>query len=278
MCAVEKRSKLTRLLRYAALSPYGWRYTLKLPYYLFSPSKINHCQQKKLPTRFTQITSANKTKFVFAGDLMLLKGHRIPEASQELVDLVNSADYFIANCEAPVADIPLEAKASASFTFTMPVAYLEGIFKQFSIDRKRCILGVANNHSRDVTQQVFDQGVKLMRSQLGFNVIGHFAAGEPPCQIFTAANGLRFAVSAWTHLMNGEKALDRRLVVNRDVQSNQFDWHKFKKENQINSLFGLPHWGNEYQHFPYPETYYQAEDFITQLICWLVRIAICCNH
>lgn len=262
---METRSKLTKLLRYLALSPYDWRYTLKLPYYFLAPGLSKHFLQKKAPISDRKKTASEKTtKFVFAGDLMLLKGQSIPQLSQPLLTLINSADYFVANCEAAVVNAPLNRDDASNVTFTMPIAYLEGIFDQLSIPSQKVILGVANNHSRDVTQEIFDKGLQSIQSKLGFNVIGKYIEDKAPCQILTTESGSRFAMAAWTHLMNGERALDDRLIVNRDKQVKNFDWLAFKRSNQIEYLIGLPHWGHEFQHFPYKETFEQAENFMAE--------------
>lgn len=262
---MEKRSLLTKILRYLSISPYTWYKTLSLPYYFLFPSEKNHCHLPRQPIQFANIPDDKKSiKFIFAGDILPLNHHHSLTLSDELIKLISGADYFAANCEAPIINEPLDSSNYSFMTFTMPFTYLENIFSQLFIKRKNCILSMANNHSRDVTESVFNSGIKLARDKLNLTIIGQHSPHDPSVKILHAKNGLNVGITSWTHLMNGEKYLDHRKIVNRHLDIRQIDWINFKKNNHIDFLIGMPHWDQEYHHFPQEETFQLAKKFITQ--------------
>lgn len=261
---MEKRTLLKRLLRYLFISPYNWQYTLRLPFYTLFPSKKNHCQLPPVPTQFYLTTQEPLTKFIFAGDLMLLNHDCIPELSSELTHTLARADYFLVNCEAPIVNTPLNADARSLLTFSMPLTYLEKIFEQLPIERQQCILSVANNHSRDVTDSVFIEGLKLLKKNLNVHIVGQYNSAVLPFLRLHSKSGLNFAVSAWTQLMNGERFLEKLHIVNHNSEIESTDWLDLKKNHSIDFLIGMPHWGNEYQHYPSLKTANQATHFINQ--------------
>ena len=261
MILQEKRNLLRRMLRYLLISPYSWKYTLQLPYYFLKPSSNNHCQLTPLPLAQQINSNHSNTRLVIAGDIMPLNGHDIPVLSQAMRDVINRADYFIANCESPITHEPLSSKYKAMMTFKMPLAYLNGLMAQHDLVAEQCVFSVANNHSRDCLQQDFAAGVALMQQQ-GYHVIGHYEAAEP--LICLKHQGLNMGIAAWTHLMNGERALASHPVVCRDTHTRAHNWQEIKQQYQLNCLIGLPHWGREYQHFPEQQIYQTAEQFALQ--------------
>ena len=262
---MKHRSLFTRMLRTISLSPYDWRYTLQLPFYFLRPGKKNYTHLTKIPC---QHRIANRSdpfvKLMFAGDIMQLKGDVVPRLSAQLQALIGTADYFIANCEAPIVDVPSNKNSKNRVNFAMPLASMQGIMQQIPLASRRCILTVANNHSRDQTQAVFDKGIKLLQNKLEVQVVGNMTDSSTPYITVETQSGVRIAIAAWTHLMNGERFLTKKTAVYRPQDIVDMDWHYVKRQDKIDFMIGLPHWDREYQFFPCQATCDLAHQFMAQ--------------
>ena len=261
MKKLENRGPMRRLLRYVAISPYNWMYTLQLPYYFLRPSIKNHSKLPPLPSSQKLTTDTSALKLVVPGDIMPLKGHQAPIICQPMRDIINSADYFIANCESPIVDQPLNRRYKAMMTFNMPLGYLDNITAKLALTPKQCVFTVANNHSRDCKQQNFDNGISLLK-QRGYQVVGQYDPSHPLLCI--KHSDLTIGLAAWTHLMNGERVLAPRQVVYRQHHVSAADWQEIKQHYKLNCLIGLHHWGREYQHFSDKATYLAATQLAQQ--------------
>lgn len=240
-----------QLARNLCISPYNWHYSIRLPFYFISPSRKNHTHMPTSAKQYhTNLTS--RLKLVFAGDIMQLNGDNAPIISREMQAVIAKANYFIANCEAPLVNKACHNKAKRLWNFAMPIDYLGAIIEQLPIANHQCILSVANNHSCDQLPQVFHEGLLLAKQRLGIQLLGDITDNKEPYLIIEHNNNQRFIISAWTHLMNAGR-FSHQLVYRYD-QIATIDWHVLKKASNTNLLIGLPHWGHEYQHFPQLKT------------------------
>ncbi len=264
--STESRSLLTKYLRNTLISPYDWRYTLQLPFYFLQPSKRNFTGMMKMPLQYQRPNTSSSTeqtiKLMFAGDLMQLAYDKVPLLSSQLCQLIESSDYFILNCEAPITDKPLNKKVKRFVNFSMPLHYVEKILQQITLPNEQIIFGVANNHSRDEADEIFNCGTNLLKEKLGIHVVGNDNVSSQPYITLPAKQGLTLGVSAWTHLMNGEAFLEKRNVVYRSSDITNIDWHHEKQQQNIDFLLGMPHWDREYQHFPQAQTQQHANSFM----------------
>lgn len=256
----EKRHPIRRVLQSVLFTPYDWKYTLQLPRYLARPGRSNRSGIERPP--LAQEIHAEKkadTTIVAGGDIIQTRGNEPPRFDPALQDVLGRADMFVANCEAPV--LAEDNAGERIITFGMPVSFLEDILDQVPVPNEDCLLSVASNHSRDQEEHTFRDGVQTIEDDLGAVPIGLHDMGGKPYTVVDG-HGPRMGVVAWTHLMNGERVLPPRQVVNRDGIVRQIDWEQVKAAEDLDMLVGMPHWDRSYQHFPHRET----RDFAAELI------------
>lgn len=257
----ERRHSVTEMLRVVAFSPYDWKYTLQLPRYLSRPGRGNRTGLHPPPASRTLLPDAEAdVKVVAGGDFIQTTGNRVPELDGSLRTLIGSADYFFANCEAPL--LPADDADRRVVTFGMPVAYLEGIMDQIDLPRDRYVFSVATNHARDQEEHVFRDGVRRLEEEVGAHAVGLHHDDAEPYTTLEHGSGLSFGVAAWTHLMNGESVLHPRKVVNRKEDIPPVDWQGVKEREGLDMLVGMPHWDRSYQHFPNAETRRFAHELV----------------
>ena len=233
-------------------SPYPLHYTLRWPWYFKNPSVRNHSGIKIKSDSFNTFVPIKKgdIKLLFAGDIMVLNGDKPPVLSPKLCNLISSSDLFIANLEAPLGNHKPVSDKKYAFRFHMPVEFLLNIQKQIGLPFKKWVLTNANNHSGDMGVDGFNTSIHLLEA-LGVNHVGHRDFTSPFRIIET--QGIKIAVAGWTHWLNRDLNSTVQPVINpSDI--NHTDINRFKQENAVDFVIGLPHWEFEFQHFPKTNT------------------------
>lgn len=242
------------------LSPYPWHYTLRWPFYFYFPSKKNHSKLTKVADISPPLRLKNKIRLVFCGDIMAQHGDLMPKLSKELCKLINSADFIVANLEGVLAEKPCSSSSIYRFVYHIPKDYLAGIMKQCKLKPEQWILSVANNHSGDAGLKNYSKSLKILQ-KMSIKTVGNFSFKENPLQIIENA-GLRIGFFAWTAWMNQEVFSKKKPGVFRQQHLAQIDFLRLKQDLGLDFLVGLPHWGYEFQHFPYAEDRKLAADLI----------------
>lgn len=236
-------------------SPYPLHYTLRWPWFFRKPSLKNHSKILAKPDNFTAIHGFSKndiktTKILFAGDIMVLNGDQPPVLSKEVANLIDQADIFVANLEAPVGDHPKDPEKRYTFRFHMPRDFLQGITNQTTLDLSKWILTNANNHSGDAGIEGFKKSIDIL-SELGINHLG-YKDNEGPIKSISV-NGVKLGLAGWTHWLNRDMATNNQPV----LESNDIlkaDIQTIKNDLKLDYLIGLPHWEYEFQHYPRNKT------------------------
>ncbi len=227
-------------------SPYPLWYTLLWPYFFKYPSTF-----KWSPAKIESYQYASKENLlssditvVFAGDIMVLNGDVIPKLSPELIAVMNSAEIFAANCEAPVGDHKQNPNKKYSFLFHMPKDVLTGIIEQTHLKYESIILTNANNHSGDAGSTAFYRSREIM-SDLGITAIG-FPGQSHITKKTVGSHTLGFC--GWTDWLNCPVfSTDQSPLTGDDILARSSDY--VKSEHNIDYLIGMPHWEYEFQHF-----------------------------
>lgn len=231
-------------------SPYPWHYTLRWPLYYNWPCTRNHDQlQSASDSHQFFDKKSDDISLLFCGDIMVHPGDRIPELHPELCNLIQSADLFVGNCESPISSHDLNPDSKYLFNFNMPRAYLTGILEQTSLPPNQWLLSTANNHSGD---QGYHAYLKTFEHLKEMNIIplGRYEQNAAPAHIINI-KGLKIGLVAWTEWMNCEIFPSYDPGVFRSEHIKYFDWKPLKASGNIDYIFGFPHWGFEFQHFPY---------------------------
>ena len=245
-------------------SPYPWHYTLRWPFYFTWPSTRNHTKlERTYDTKQFQSETNQVVRLLFCGDIMTLNQDTIPTLHPELCALIQSADYFIGNCEAVLGKHPINNQAKYRFTFHMPRAYLENIIQQTSLPPSQWLLSTANNHIGDIDMVALVENYDLLKV-MGIKALGQYQAKQYPLYIIEK-NNLRIGFAAWTEWMNREIFSANYPGVNRQQHVITHHWREIKAALDIDYLFGLPHWEYEFQHFPHKKTQQLAKHLIDDL-------------
>jgi len=255
----ERRTAVRNILQSVVFTPYDWRYTLQLPWYLLKPGRKNETEMERPPlSGRLRPESRTAMTIVAGGDIIQTRGNEAPRFHDSVQNVLRGADVFVANCEAPVLES--DDARERVVTFGMPVSYLEEVLEQVPVPTERCLLSVASNHSRDQPEQVFRAGVELI-NETGARTVGLDDDDCGPHAVMEV-DGLRIGFVSWTHLMNGEKVLTDRNVVQRNEDVQAIDWEDIKHEDDLDMLAGIPHWDRSYQHFPADRTRQFARELV----------------
>lgn len=243
-------------------SPYPLHYTLRWPWYFHHPSVRNGSGLRPLPDRWRSDTAPERDRgdvlrLVVAGDIMVLNGDRTPVLCPELCRLVGSADYFVANLEAPVGAHAPDPDKRYTFLFHMARDVLLGIQAQLGLPFDRWLLGNANNHSADAGLDGFESSYAILDG-LGVRHLG-LDTDDGRLRVIEHA-GMRIGVMAWTQWMNCQVAeVEDRVLWYDDARRLG---PEIKAREQLDLLVGMPHWDYEFQHFPARRTRAQARALV----------------
>jgi hypothetical protein len=240
-------------------SPYPWHYTLRWPFYYCWPSTKNHSAITTTPIAHDFIENTSFKRLFFCGDIMITQHDIVPTLHHQMCELLNTADLFIGNCEAPVGKQKLNGDARYRMTFYMPQDFLTGIMNQLDLPANKWALSVANNHSGDKGEAILNNTVDIL-NDLGITPIGLYKNNELPVSVIEC-DGLRIGIAAWTQWMNCE-VFSNGLGVNRLQQMLSEELVEAKAKHQFDILIGLPHWEYEFQHYPRKETRNTAKTLI----------------
>lgn len=242
-------------------SPYPLHYTVRWPYYYLWPSKNNHTKMDIKPSAHSFIKSINEKpmKLFFCGDIMLTQKDRYPILHSEVKSLLNQADLFIGNCEAPIGSHSLNLNASYHLIYHMPQLFLKNIMSQLTLNPDQWVLSVANNHAGDKGAHAYLESVSMLKS-MGIHVVGDINQSGLPLNI-VERHQARIGIASWTNWMNRE-VFNNINGVGRTEQIRRVDWNSIKEHYKLDCLVGLPHWEYEFQHFPKHETRELASELI----------------
>jgi len=215
---------------------------------------------KPIEYQFIDTNEGDYLRLIFFGDIMLTQKDMVPRLHPEVREVINSADYFIGNCEAPVGRHDLNPTSKYGLIYHMPKLFLTGIMEQLSLTPSQWILSVANNHAGDKGKEAFFTGVEVLHD-IGVTPVGQFSNYDLPISIINTQHNLKFAVAAWTHWMNCE-VFSESAGAGRIEHINRAQWSAVKSHYGIDLLVGLPHWEFEFQHFPKYKTRDTARDLI----------------
>lgn len=192
-------------------------------------------------------------RITFFGDIMRTDREWLPQICPELKTIFSRADLVIGNCEGPVIYEECEGRKQKDFRITLAAEYILGLLAESSIDPKKMIFSLANNHIADAG----DEGVAKTLDFFSQNQIRHVGLHRSGYLVPIRFSHLNIGICAWSHWENF-KLTKEALWREQDV---------FKEWSAIDCdrwdlLIGYPHWGYEFAYFPSPETYL----FGTQII------------
>ena len=256
-------------------SPYPIDYSLKWPFLYLCPSVENHTGIKRAPMTksFNDRDLESKVKLVFVGDLMVSNGDRIPDYSEKVKKVLNSASLIIANCESPVSD-EIGQKKNYLLKFLMPLDYLTGITTN-QVD-KEWVLSLANNHIGDQGYDGFKKTVQSVSNADRMRVFGiRESGGKLPFYRLNVGD-ITIGLVSWTRWMNEKSSFNvkekERVYIQADIfgedeETCNIDWNSVKDsakkdKEDIDLIIAYPHWDWEFQHFPHQDTVNQASSLI----------------
>lgn len=242
-------------------SPYPWSYTLRWPFYYYYPSIKQHTRLKKMPLiQSTQLDQSSLLKIVFCGDIMVMQGDTIPRLHHQVSQFISNSDILIGNCESPLGHHKPNPNAHYGIKFNMSKDYLSGIIHQTSLAPSKWYLSMANNHTGDMGYQAAIETEHIMK-ELQINPLGRWKNDHVPLTVLTI-KGIKVGIIAWTEWMNCNIFSNIDPVVLRRNHIENIEWKKIKDQLQIDNLIAFPHWGYEFQHFPYKESRCFAKNII----------------
>ena len=244
-------------------SPYPWAYTLRWPFYYNWPSQYNHTGMLVTSDQdLCKYSDANSIRLLFCGDIMVQNKDRPPKLDPALCKLIQSADLFIGNCESPLGENIPDTHIKYRFIFRMPRSYLEDIIEQTGLSSQQWLLSMANNHAGDLNYQACLQTYDILKD-IGITPLGRYQTDKLPFRL-VEFNGWRLGFVAWTNWMNREIFPQHDPGVFRMQHISQHNWLQVKEKFQLDYIIGIPHWGYEFQHFPYMQTRTLAKSLIDQ--------------
>ncbi len=165
-----------------------------------------------------------------------------------LRDAIASADWIVANCEAPLA----ETSRVRGIRFQLSATTFARMLEAFGPPPERWVLSLANNHAEDQGARAL-AGTARRLERLGARVIG-LRAGEENDDLVTAVGSdPRVGIVAWTAWRNRPSNAEYpRPWTAADLDG--ADWPALRRDLRIDRLVGFPHWDREFCHVPSPAT------------------------
>ena len=157
-------------------------------------------------------------------------------------DLINSVDFAVANLEVTLAGAPYTGYPK----FSAPDEYAIAI-KKAGFD----ILTTANNHSNDRGKSGLIRTIKILDSldiiQLGTYLDSIDRSNRNP--LILEKNGIKVALLNYTYGTNGIPTKVPNIVnmIDKDIILNDIT---SAKNNKVDKIIALTHWGKEYLSFP----------------------------
>jgi poly-gamma-glutamate synthesis protein (capsule biosynthesis protein) len=195
---------------------------------------------------------------MFFGDLMCMKGERVPLISRSLKELLGSAHWVVGNCESPVTTQEMQLNASHNyFRHKMSVEFVEAFISELGVSAGQCVLSVANNHIGDQGEEGLRITLQNLES-IGVTTVGKKRLGELSVAKIRE-RGLTVGIAAWTHWLNRDVFRNATGVLGvDDIIVN--DWEAQKEKEKLDCLVGTPHWEYEFRHFPKSNTRATAKE------------------
>jgi hypothetical protein len=200
-------------------------------------------------------------RLLFCGDIMVQNKDAIPALHPELCELIQSADLFIGNCEAPLGNHQPNHHIKYGFIFNMPRYYLENIIQQTGLPPAQWLLSTANNHTGDIDYAAYSKTYDIL-TDMGVTPLGRYTEDDLPLRI-VHHKGLRIGFVVWTEWMNRDIFTDHPGVF-RHTHVMNHNWRMIKSNHQLDYLFGVPHWEYEFQHYPHQQTRTLAKTLIDE--------------
>jgi len=237
-------------------SPYSFGQTLQWVYYYFFPSTTNRSDIALMPIQSGEIHPAN-LNISFVGDLMCLSDEKVVEPHPQMISLFECADLIIINLEAPVVRDKIQ-KNKSLLVFGLSNEFIERFLKLYQIQKEKLIFTIANNHIGDFNKEGYDETRKRLQD-LGIKFVGDQSDTENVLTIQVKNHRVGFfAFSQWLNRLEFEKAD----AICRAKHIEKVDFHKIKKDKQLDLMIILPHWGFEFRHFPCKDTVQMAKTLI----------------
>jgi len=194
----------------------------------------------------TLLTGVEKTaRLVFVGDISAVANRRTPAVDDALRTLFASANLIIGNCESPVVERPRYGGSRFGAKHAMSSTFLSNLLDAASIDPKKTVLSLANNHILDQGVEGFDETLSAL-DRLGIRTIGAVRDGWPSVH---EARSLRIAFLAFTQWRNASReAFEGRVMTLDDVTK------RGRLIPDADLLCAVPHWDWEFRQQPRPET------------------------
>jgi len=228
-------------------SPYTIGQTIAWPWFFLRPSTRHRSRVDPAAAVADGPPDGRGVRIVFFGDLMPIAGRRSFRVDPLLREVFSAADLVIGNCESPVTD----RTSTRGNRFSLDVNVLREILDQSGIAPEHTALSIANNH-------IADRGPAGIRStveqieRIGCTTIGlRCNPDDPPVRIVPTKRGA-VALAAWTEWLNrptpagGPRPWRSDEILSRDWQS--------EASTAAGLLIGLPHWDDEFRHFPHERT------------------------
>lgn len=236
-----------------------------------STSPIKHTnnfflQKKKLESKTIPSTpsSGDILTLCFTGDLMpnelLEKSNTIYE---EIEPVLFAADISVGNLEAPVISeqqkqISFNSEEAPPLSFS-PKAFCN-VIGSGKLENKFNILTCATNHTYDYKDFGINETLKYLREK-GIHQTGiNSTAEEQHSCLITEEKGFKIGFINFTFGLNGMYIPKNKSYLVNETDLNNTDKFpnlkyiekqiKFCKQNNCDFIFGLFHWGKEYEFYP----------------------------
>jgi poly-gamma-glutamate capsule biosynthesis protein CapA/YwtB (metallophosphatase superfamily) len=238
-------------------SPYPFKENILWLLKHISPDFKNTSNLKRSFPEFEdkELVHEKSAKLLFVGDIMSMYFEKVPKCCYSAQSLFSKADFIIGNLEAPITKEEKGKGLILNFKFEFSEEYLLEFFHNFSIDPKKCVMSLANNHISDHGSESFENTIDFLhRNEV--QTVGHYQGAPHPTTL--RKDDLNIFLYAWTEWMNFNLLEGHnRVCRNRDILS----MPKVKKKKGTVNI-GIPHWGYEFRHFPTLENQKLSHDFL----------------
>lgn len=146
-------------------------------------------------------------KVVFLGDIMVSRSGKPPKLSNDLEEVLKTADIIVANVESPVVNSDKVIKRGCSLNFEMPNSFLSSIY---SCNRAaKWVFSIANNHACD-TSRKNEQDVSGVETTIGSiraaipdaEIVGAEIGSAKSVLTLQVEGGPKIGFVGWTEVMN----------------------------------------------------------------------------
>jgi len=199
--------------------------------------------------------------FIFTGDLYL--GNRSIKISEEILEIINAADYVVTNFESVLEVAGLKKREDKNAILQFNTDSLENYF---SMVNSKIIFTLGNNHIHDLGEMGLIKTQEVLDKYSNVQLCGAGRIKDVQKPLIIDGNAKKIAilpVSTSEPEVMSKIATEEKIGV---LDYNNYDLPKIISDTKesVDHLIMIPHWGKEFIKYPAAQLRSKAYDWLKQ--------------